>query len=224
MRRRATEVLFRRIQDISRRFRFDRDILEDAASAVTCRMIEAGPRGVRDQDPPNDEAVGWFLRACIRNEALTQIRRRNPQRVVTVERLDDLPGPILMPDFDKDDASRALEKARQGLFDVVVPEVASRLREAAGQRFTGAIENRRAIVEGRRSCDDCVRLAFGVVNKQTRNRFDQSQSRALKRLGDGVENHIVQRNLSPTEAYALRIVLDALKKREASWPTEETSS
>jgi DNA-directed RNA polymerase specialized sigma24 family protein len=219
VRTRAMERVYAELKGLSRKLPYDHDTASDVVGDVLLHLVENGPRGAGSEGPTSDGGARGFLYTCLKNKAKDHLRKQ--RRLTTLDDPDDpieLAGPNLSESFEDREFIARLNDARRRLFDDIVPAVSEGLSLSQRDAFLESIRHRRAIAEHRITCDQCVVDSFGILSKQTRNRFDQRQGRALKRLGDGVESFILRHALPEAEADALRRVLHALKDREAFWP------
>lgn len=223
VRNQASQIVYLKLQHLAAHMFAPAGVLEDAASKVACRLMTNGPRVPRPNDPSTDAAVVRYLRRSLKNGLIDHYRRQARQVPVDVEQIGtpaeaDRSSPA---DAEREAARGELRNAVTRLFDDIVPRIAARLRAGADASFTAAIETRRRIALGQLTCDQAVAQASGVVDKQTRNRFDQQQCRALKRLHDAVEPLALELGLNPLQAAALDEVFQAMKDMELDWPSDK---
>lgn len=227
-RREAMARLFEELQDLARRLARHGELARDAASETLIRFVQRGPLGERPGDPEHHEAVRRYLCRCLLN-SIEDIRRRGRHEVLSDRDPVPTPRPQSGQDFEldamreafgeEDGLVRQLDEAASRLFQDVVPFTESQLRQAAREPFRIDVELRRQIAEGRKTIEEGVQELYGQLDRQTRNRFDQRQSRSLKRLGDGLEAYVKLERLEAAESYALRLAVQGLKEREAAWGT-----
>lgn len=223
VRNQASQIVYLKLQHLAARMGAPAGVLEDAASKVAFRLMANGPRVPRPKDPTTDAAVIRYLRRSLKNGLIDHYRRQARQVPVDVERIGTPAEPDRSSPADAElEAARdELRHAVTQLFDEIVPRIASSLRAGANTTFTAAIETRRRIALGQLTCDRAVAESSGAVDKQTRNRFDQQQCRALKRLHDALEPLAFELGLSPLQAAALDEVFQALKDMELDWPSDK---
>jgi G:T/U-mismatch repair DNA glycosylase len=163
--------------------------------------------------------VVGYLRKALRNERVTQLRRL--RRDVPLEESGALEGDaapsweLLGEDDHEPEQRRLVEQAVARLFEAVVPQAAARMKAPFGESFLEAIRVRREIARG---ATTYAKTVAGEPSKQARDRFDQQQSRAMKRLFEAVEAFEAEQVLPSHEAQALRGVFRALKHLELQWP------
>lgn len=201
------ERIYLRLHELAGRMRPDGSA-SDAASVVAQRLLQAGPRGERPGDPyTTDAMVDCYLKRALRNGLVDEERGK--------ARGDELGPSLVSPiwspaeTLDRSRADRAIEEAVTCLFDRIVPGL--------GETVVEAVQDRRAVAEGRKTFDQCIAERHGSVTVQTRNRFYQRQTRAMRRVAAAVESHIVANGLSVVEAWALRVVLEELRDADAGW-------
>lgn len=223
VRNQASQIVYLKLQHLAAHMSAPAGVLEDAASKVACRLMTNGPRVPRPKDPTTDAAVVRYLRRSLKNGLIDHYRRQARHVPVDVERI----GTPAEPDRSRP-ADAELEAARDELrhavtrlFAEIVPRVAARLRAGADGTFTAAIETRRRIALGQLTCDQAVAEASGAVDKQTRNRFDQQQCRALRRLHDALPPLVLELGLDTVQAAAVDEVFQALKDMELDWPSDK---
>jgi DNA-directed RNA polymerase specialized sigma24 family protein len=174
----------------------DRD---DDVHVVMVRLLKAGPRGVRADDPDSDERVRSYLKRAVRNAG--RDRARSARRF-TDDDVESLPREVPAKEpFEPE----AISRARTVLFEVCIPRCAAGLRKDARANFERAIAERKEMSEHGVSFVSIVERQ-GVNDQRGRNMVYKQHSRALTRLGNYVERYIADEGLAHTDAEALRIV------------------
>lgn len=186
---------------------------EDVLATILTRLIQTGPRGVRPGDPTDDQGVRNVLARAIRNGVVSDWRERRRLTSLDANPDDRPPSPHLVSDPPDPDLAK-MREFRRAAANRLFGEILDRAADQAPDWFRDAIDDRRAIAEGRTTIPERVERRFGHVDKRTRNRFDQQQHRALKRLGAEVERAI---RAGDPEGHALRSVLTSLEERELYW-------
>jgi hypothetical protein len=126
----AAECLHRKLQELVRRLRFDRALLDEARQEALLRLVARGPRGLRNGDPETEGQVKAYLRQALRHNALDLVGWNTPQRWSdSIEA--DLPDPRPGLDSRAHDllARQLLENARQQLVDEIVPGIMAGMNE-----------------------------------------------------------------------------------------------
>jgi hypothetical protein len=213
VRGRASAMIYERLKILANRLRPDGSG-EDSATIVAIRIIQKGPRGHRQNDPHStDELVDAYLIRALRNARIDEVRRQRPCEAYC----EGAP-----PASPYDDLEKGLElKRARGAILLAVDRLFGEILDGQRESVREAILARREVAEGRKSFDDCILEQSGEITTTTRNKFYQRQKRAVQRLGVITEAYILDRQLDPLEAGALRIVHCELKDANAGWPVDQ---
>lgn len=215
----ANGVLYGHLRRLARHVGGPREVLEEAVQTIWVRLANKGPRGVRATDPGSDEAVTRYLVRSLKNGLIDHFRREGRRGELDVEQIvAPEPG---ASDGELEAAREMLREATATIFDTIAPAAATHLRKGADATFRKAIEARRRLALSELTCQEAVVAEFGHLDHQTRNRFDQQQCRALKRLRDAIAAHVREETLEADRAAALREVFEGLKAMELDWRSNE---
>jgi hypothetical protein len=211
----AAACLLQELRAVARRTGFPAAVRDDAIQIVLARLCRVGPRGLRHGDPATSGEVRGYLTRAVQRAARDLVWRER-QRPLEPERARTLAGsdPDPLETAALAEALALLDAVEVSLAEVV-RVAAQGLRDVGRERFLGAVDELRAIADGREDFDRLVgaQTASGADTTTAANRLYQRYSRALRRLVRTVDAQARAGLLSETERRLLRLAIDRLRLR-----------
>jgi len=164
-RQRAADVLLPELTKLVRSLGFPHDLWDDAAAEAFCSLMTGGNRSNAAVDCDSDARVRQFLRKCLRNAMLDELRKRRRLTPLDSEKVDSEPA---SPEASPEQEASAWQEislrtsAEQEFYERVVPAVAGSLRPSAGRDLVQAVEHMRALAAGEK---DFVAVVFEATGR-----------------------------------------------------------
>ena len=215
-RQRAGDVLLPELTKLVRGLGFSRDLWEDAVAEAFCSLMTGGNRSNAAVGCDSDVRVRQFLRTCLRNTMLDELRKR--RRLTPLDTENGYSEPV-SPEASPEEEASALQEiqlratAEQEFYDRVVPAVASSLRPSAGRDLVQAVEHMRALAAGDKEFCAVVLEATGRNDGPAQTAVHQRHSRTRRRLLEYIESLECAGDVSVDRVRALRWCVSRLQRR-----------
>lgn len=202
----------------------DRD---EAIAIVLLRLVQAGPRAVREGDPIDDASVTRYLRAALHNAARDRVRSNARRLEVAIDNAPVLQAPSPPADelIDLRHAARQLDSALADLRSPLLPLAQSGMRAHAADNLRSSLEQLIQLLQGRTSVETIVAGSTHddspEVLRRARYALYQRHHRTIARLIDAWSELQRSGRLPEPRLRALRAVLDALRITPDSGPRKE---
>jgi hypothetical protein len=200
----ATTLILEALNEVCGNVRMEKaDLLEEAKQTTLLRLVQVGPRGVREGDPADDEAVKGYLGQALKNNQRSSFKKIQRERAAVKKQWTsviragffegDTPGvfvPAVDPDGEREIVERELWKAREFLHQTCIPKIASRVRSDFAKRFSQTMQDLYQISLGKLTVDEVVKREFKEVSTKTKAANYQRCCRARKTLFEQCEEVI----------------------------------
>lgn len=202
----------------------DRD---EAIAIVLLRLVQAGPRAVREGAPIDDASVTRYLRAALHNAVRDRVRSSARRLEVAIDNVPVLEAPSPPADglIDLRYAARQLDSALADLRSVLLPLAQSAMRGHAAGNLRSSLDQLVQLFQGRTSIEEIVAGSTHddspEVLRKTRYALYQRHHRTLARLTDAWSELQRSGRLPEHRLRALRAVLEGLRIAPDSGPRKE---
>lgn len=215
-RQQAGEVLLPELAKLALGLGFPRDLLDDAVADTFCRLMTGGNRGAAALACDSDVRVRGFLRECVRNALLDELRRRKRLAPLDQDLLDSVHKAQHPSPEEEASALQEVELRRSAeaeFYERIVPTVASGLRTSASYELLLAVGHMRALASGETDFTAVVLEATGRHDGQAQSAVHQRHSRTRRRLMDYIERLEVAGETSPDRIRVFRWCVSRLQRR-----------
>jgi len=212
--------LRRLAQWLVRRSGFPEQLADDAVNQAFCNLMTGGNRSNAALACDSDQRVKGFLKECLRNVMLDELRRQG-----RVEQLDAA-GTSVRFDAGTVDSPEELaiasqeiarrQSAQREFYERIVPAAASMLRPDAGRDLTQAVQHMRLLATGEMDFKTVVMQATGKDDVTAHSAVHQRHSRARRRLVEYIESLVAEGHVTTERAEDLRWCVSQLQRRGSS--------
>jgi transcriptional regulator of acetoin/glycerol metabolism len=199
---------------------FREELADDAVNEAFCSVMTGGNRSNAALACDSDQRVRGFLKECLRNEMLDEVRRH-----ARVEQRDSVTTSATFESGHADSpeelaiAAEEIERrqaAQREFYERIVPELATTLRPEAGRDLTQAVQHMRALVADETDFRTVVTEATGKEDAAAQSAVHQRHSRARRRLVEYIESLAAAGRLTQQRAEDLRWCVGQLQRRGSS--------
>jgi hypothetical protein len=195
---------------------------DEAIAVVLVRLVQAGPRGLREGDPCHDEAVRRYLRAALQNAGRDLLRDRQradaPSSGDPAESEPAAPSSDASPEvqLDRKRAALSLEQAVRDLYDTVLPWIGAHRRRDASERAVASTDQLLGIYRGVTSVEQVLGGAAEdpAGRKRARQALYQQYHRTIEALEQAVDALERDGALAPERCRAVRTLVGELRLRK----------
>jgi RNA polymerase sigma factor (sigma-70 family) len=199
---------------------FREELADDAVNEAFCNLMTGGNRSNAALACDSDQRVRAFLKECLRNAMLDELRRH-----ARVDQLDSATASATLESGrgespeDLAIASQEIDRrqaAQQEFYDRLVPALAATLRPDAGRDLTNAVQHMRALANSEKDFKTVVMEATGKDDAAAHSAVHQRHSRARRRLAEYIESLVTAGQLTAERAEDLRWCVGQLQRRASS--------
>jgi hypothetical protein len=212
----AAGVLLQEMNQLVRGLGFRHELKEDAVHIALCRLMTGGNRSTSALECDSDARARGFLRECLRNVMLDEIRRSKRLSPIDPETVESISDPQQSSPEEEAVAWQEIDlraSAERELREVLVPLIASRLRISAGRDFVQAVDHMCDLADGKKDFNTVVLEATGHNDSDARTAVHQRHSRARRRLLQIVDEHGNTGSISADRLRAMRWSVSRLHRR-----------
>lgn len=212
----SASVLLQEMNVLVRSLNFQHELKDDAVHNALCRLMTSGNRSTSALECDSEVRVRGFLRECLRNVMLDEVRKTKRLRPFDPETVESIPTTEQSSPEEEAVARQEVDlrrSAEKELREVLVPLVASRLRVSAGRDFIQAFEHLCDLADGKKDFNTVVLEATGHQDSDAQAAVHQRHSRARRRLLQCVDQQGGSGSLTADRLRAMRWSVSRLHRR-----------